>query len=185
MDKYAVDYAVVERRPFGSGIDVGILFEGMGWPLVYLDGQDLVYVRPGSGNDRRTAGLRFLLVGARSTDTELFALASSKPGEMLREIGRIRPDSLLSWTDFNRLGAASFAAGDKALAEEFYRRGMEMHPRVPELAINLAWLYLRTGRNKEAGRIFRAAADRWRGTAIEAKAQKGLDAATGGSDATR
>ncbi len=177
MDKYGVDYAVVERRPFGADIDVGILFEAMGWPLVYLDGRDLVYVKPGTPNDGRTAGLKFFLVGSRTSPEELYERARSRPADMLRELARIPPGSLLRESDFHRFGAAAFAAGGAGLGESFFRQGLEMYPGAPQLALNLGWLYLRTGRREEARRLFRETADRWRGRPAAADAARGLKAA--------
>ena len=54
MEKYGVDYTIVQRRPVGGGFEMGVMFEAMDWPMVYLDGISCIYVKPGTLNEKKT-----------------------------------------------------------------------------------------------------------------------------------
>jgi hypothetical protein len=158
MEKHRVEYAVVERRPTGSAIDMSAYFEGMGWPMVYLDGISYVFVKPGSENDRRTAEIRFRLIGPRTPADLLSSRGREQPAAMRAELRRIDPARLIRPEDFARFGGAAFLSGDPQAAAAFFRSGISLHPDDPGLRINLAYVLFTEGRMTEARKEYEEAA---------------------------
>jgi len=140
----------VSRPAFGGGMDTGVLFERLGWPMVQFEGISALYVRPSSRDADRTADLRFSLVGARTDAPTLLSRGKGDPAEMSRELARIDPARLLAAGDFNRLGAAAYGAGDLAAGERFFRAGLRRFPESREIRLNLSLLLMKAGREEEA-----------------------------------
>ena len=176
MERYGVDYAVVSRRAYSGGIDGGVLFESLGWPLVHLDGNSYVFVKPGSANDAKTADLRLRLIRSNDSAEALHQKATSQPAVMAADLRRIEPESLLSARDFLRFAAAAFAAGDAELSERFFKEGLAQHPEDLTIRINFAFLMVRLGRQREAREEFSRVAAMGKGTALAAKADERLKA---------
>lgn len=57
-------------------------------------------------------------------------------------------------------GATQIARGDYAAAEAIIRHEQRLFPTDPDLMLNLAMVYARTGRLDEARRLYRAVLDR-------------------------
>jgi hypothetical protein len=174
IDHYGIDYALVKRRPFSGDLDAGALFEAMGWPLVFLDGNSYVYVQPGSANDARTAADRLRLVRAGDSSEQLYAKGKRDPAAMRAELRRIDPRSLHAPGDFDRFGTAAHGAGDAGLSEAFFAEGVARHPGDLVIRMNLASLLLSEGRRDEARNHFARVAESGRGTALAAKAEEWL-----------
>jgi hypothetical protein len=133
MDKYNVDYALVRRDFLGQAQEIiGPLFEDIGWPLVYLDGISAVYVRPGSVNRERTAGLEFTLLRSRLKPVQLYRNGRRYPGIMLGELSRVPPESVLLPQDALRFASAALGAGDQTLAAAFASKGRTPLTRIED-----------------------------------------------------
>lgn len=177
MDRWGIQYAVVSRETFGGSMDAGVLFEKMKWPLVEIEGVSLLYVRPSSANEARTADLRFDLVGSRTDAPTLFALGKEFPARMAGELRRIDPGRLLAAGDFARFGAAAFGAGDLAAGEAFFRAGLRRHPGNLEMRLNLGTLLVAAGRREEGARELREVARRDPGGRLGTLARQRAEAA--------
>jgi hypothetical protein len=128
METYGLRFALVDRMPFGGSLDAGLLFDRLGWTLVYLDGASLVYVRPGGGNDRIRKNRGFDLIGWRDPPEVLHARGVAQPALMRAELARIDPGRMIIADDFRRFAAAALGAGDRALAQVFLGRGLGLYP---------------------------------------------------------
>jgi uncharacterized membrane protein YtjA (UPF0391 family) len=129
VEKYRIDYAIVHRDPrVGTG-DWGSLFDGLGWPLVYLDGTSGVFARPGLLDGRSLDEVVYQIVGYDDDAPTLIEKARSSPLRTRRELERIDPEGLVALYDFYRFGLASLQAGDRAGAAAFFRKGIERYPR--------------------------------------------------------
>ncbi len=135
MDRYRVEYAVVDRMPFGDGIDAGSRFAAMQWVPVYMDGVSYVYLRPGSVNRlvEESRGLAHL--GYRESPDDLYLMGQMEPAAVRREVGRIDPRRLILAEDYDRLAMAALGAGDPALAERFLAAGLREHADDRELRL--------------------------------------------------
>ncbi len=167
MDRWKIQFAVVER----GWMDENGLFEHLGWPLVHLDGASLVYVRPGSPDEKKTSDLRFSLIGARTDARTLYRLGRGSPGEMARELSRIDPAHLTTREDLLRFGDAAIGAGDLRSSERYFRRGTERFPGDAAFWMNLGEAVSLAGRTSEAVGYYRKAAERARGTGLALRAE--------------
>ncbi|HEY5998008.1 MAG TPA: hypothetical protein VI078_01730 [bacterium] len=133
MDHYQVEYAIVDRMPFGDGLDAGSRFAAIGWVPVYMDGVSYVYLRPSSLNRdvEREHGLMYL--GYRESPEDLFLAGQVAPEEVRREVAGIDPGRLILLEDFRGLTMAALGAGDTALAARFLSEGMRQYPSDPFL----------------------------------------------------
>lgn len=175
VGKYGIGYAVVERRPYGSRIDMSALFDAMGWRLMYIDGISYVYVRPGTEEDLRLKPYRFQFFRATGSGENLISNSRQHPTEMLSELARIDPERLILAEDFLRFGASAFTAGGVPMAEVFFRSGLKLHPKDPELRINLAFLLYTQGNLREARKEYKIVAGEGNDSRIAELARKRLD----------
>jgi hypothetical protein len=174
MDRYRIDYAVVQRRSSGTLIDLSRLFTSLDWPLAYLDGVSLVYVRPGSPAAAAVAGETFRVVTPGATDAELVARARAAPEALLAELRRVDPARLVLPSDLRSFGVAAAVAGDPTLAVAFLRAGVRGQPDSALLHMNLGTALLDAGFPEEAVREFRAAVKLGGGDPIGADARRRL-----------
>jgi hypothetical protein len=172
LDRWKIQFAVVARMWAKRQNDEGGLFEALGWPLVHLDGTSLVYVRPGSTDDKKTSDLRFSLIGSRIDARQLYSLGRGSPVAMARELGRIDPARLRNQEDFLRFGAAAAGAGDQDSAGRYFRRGAQLFPGDPAIWMNLASVNSLAGRTSEAIGYYRKAARLAKGTDLALLAEK-------------
>ena len=173
LERYRVDYAVVQRRSYGSRIDLSGAFRGIGWPLVYFDGNSYLYLRPGTPAAAKLSPFSIVVPGSR--DADLVARARATPAAVLAELGRVEPERLAALEDFQLFGVAAATAGDGRLAGSFLQAGVRAHPESAILRLNLGTVLLEQGRQAEAGREFSAAAELGKGTAVGDAARRRLD----------
>lgn len=138
MDKYRVEYAVVDRMPYGNGIDAGIQFDRLGWKLVFLEGASSIYVRPGSLNRALEEPWAFRLISPSAEPQNLYSLGQENPALMRTELSRIDPERLIIPSDFLRFAAAAHGAGEGRLCGEFLAGGARAHPRDENFRSGLA-----------------------------------------------
>lgn len=150
VDTYRADVAVVQRRPRGGDIDLGVIFEQMGWQLVYLEGTSYVFVRPGSAAGKAAEADVFRLVKPWKGWDQLLRDASAEPGRAIAELSRIETERLIQENDHHVLGAAAFLAGSPALAERFLAAGLARHPGHLSMRLDHATTLKRLGRPAES-----------------------------------
>jgi hypothetical protein len=150
LDRYGVDFAIVQRRPFEGDIDLGRTFDSLGWPLVYIEGSAMVFVRPGSPDARKTEGDTFALIKPWLDPETLVAGARRDPAPARGELMRIDPRLLHGPNDFHVMGIAANIAGDPGLAEKFLAAGLLRHPLYVGMRVDYAQTLVSLGRKEEA-----------------------------------
>lgn len=174
IDGYRVDTAIVQRFP--GFRDAAERFDALGWKLVYFDANSYVFVRPGSIADAKTAMDELRFVKPYVNPQELMDNAGMFPAKVAREIGRLPLDRLSERGDYRNLGMAAQAAGEWALAENLFSRGMEANPRDLQLKLAYGYLLQETGRREGAREIYIQVMKSAVGTELEYAAKSLLEA---------
>lgn len=174
IDGHGVDTAIVQRFP-GSK-DAAERFESLGWKLVYFDASSYVFVRPGSTADSKTARDELRFVKPYGNPQALMDNAGAFPAEVAQEIRRLPLDRLSERGDYRILGMAAQSAGELALAESIFSRGMEANQRDLQLKLAYGYLLQETGRRERAREIYLHVMKSAVGTELEYAARSLLDA---------
>lgn len=128
LHEYGVKYAVVERH--AGYEDVGNLLVLAGWPMVYLDGHNAMFVRPGYLDEKKLARLALRAIPYHTTD---HVAISGDRAMVLSELRRIDPERLLFEDDFIRFAFAALRISEFELAERFFRAGLAYVPGSSQL----------------------------------------------------
>lgn len=123
--------AMVMRRDQGSEYEQA--FDALGWKQVYLDRTTDVFVRPGTPAERAGEKYQLQIIKLWLSDAELFQNVLFNRGQALAELKTLKLRGFSRAYDFYRLANSALIAGDPALAEEFYLRGLRWNPDHPKL----------------------------------------------------
>jgi hypothetical protein len=162
--------AIVERRPGGGNIDLGPIFDEMGWGLAYIEGPSYVFVRPGSPAEEVARADLFRIVKPWMNWDLLLRAAWLDPERAIAELSRIPAERLIVVDDYRVLGAVAFHAGSLALCERFLAAGLARHPANLDLLQEHATIL------RELGRIAEARADLERVLKISPTGEEGATA---------
>ncbi len=138
MDDYQVDHGIVRRVYYGEREIPceGLVFEELGWPLVYRDGGYLLYLRPGHAAQERLPA--FGILTWRREPGQLLQMAGTYPERALLELRRLEIGLLGNAAEHRLLGTAAAAAGDPGLARAILNAGLRRYPGNRDLADSLA-----------------------------------------------
>lgn len=133
LDRFGVDFAVAQRFVSRGG-DLGPVFEALEWPLVYMDGVSLIYLRRGSEDAARLDQLRYRTLRSGDDLPTIQRKAEGEPEALLHDIRLVAIDRLIEPGDFIRFAGAAAVAGDRGLAEKILSIGLAKHPGNPDLS---------------------------------------------------
>lgn len=176
LDRYGVDSAVVQRRPFGGKVDWGPAFAAMGWNLVHVEGAAFLFVRPGSPDATRARADVFRFYVPGGNPETLVRSAGENPARAHSELVRIDPRSVIEAEESNFLGICAQLTGDAALASRFLEAGLESFPEHLPLRFSYALVLESSGRIREAAEQHRRILAEDASSEIAARASRRLEA---------
>lgn len=121
--KSDIEYATVERHTGYK--DIGNLFLLAGWPMIYLDGHNAVFVKPGYLSNNALKRLGYFTVPYHMAD---HVKIEKNRDRVKYELFRINPDRLILESDFFRFAIAALRINELGLAERFLHAGLKLLP---------------------------------------------------------
>jgi len=173
LDSYQVKYAVVSRQP--NAFDRTNIFLAAGWPLIYLDGANAVFVKPGVLDVNTLAQLQFLTIPCQGT----VELSGADPGlqkkRVLYELNRIDPERLIEAKDFMRFAIAAKRIGENLLSEKFFKAGTAYLPKELSIKFEYGNFLTQNNRSQEGLPYLQEVARKGQNSELGVLAQKTLE----------
>ena len=173
LDSYQVQYAVVSRQP--NSFDRTNIFLAAGWPLIYLDGVNAIFAKPGVLDMKTMAQVQFLTIPCQG-DVEL---SGADPGlqkkRVVYELNRIDPERLIEAKDFMRFAIAAKRIGENMLAEKFFKAGIAYLPKELSIKFEYGNFLTQNNRSQEGLPYLREVARKGQNSEIGVLAKKTLE----------